>query len=311
VKGLLAALAIAGLLASAAPSAAQDDRAVPLTVLIFHPDDGVDALGFSVNGTDPFAGRYAPLVAGKGRFDFPFFVADGVLAIEAIPDPQKPYVSALASYSQAVAQRAAEEPAAVLRLESVVAGGAVVAAVSVSPRADLAAEDLRLRLALVEDHVQYQPPTGLTNGVTDHRFTVRAYADLGRVAGPFNATHTFHHDVQQGPGRFRVAAWLQQDAPSPRFDAREVVQATSAPVGDAIAQASKGVLVEMLSATWCDPCLYGDRAVEQLAVDQGVAELTEARASLRYLDLRGRDVLAMAAAVVAGVLVVLLARRAK
>ena len=310
MKGLLAALAIVALLALPLPAAATEATFdSSLVVLIFHPDDGVDALGFSVNGTDPFAGRYAPLVADKGRFDFPFFVADGVLAIEAIPDPQKPYVSALASYSQAVAQRAMEQPVATLRLESVLVEGSVVAAVSVVPRADLSSEDLHLRVALVEDHVQYQPPTGLTNGVTDHRFTVRSYADLGRVSGPLNATHSFSRPDGYDVARLSVAAWLQQDAPSPRFDAREVVQAASAPVGGSVVQSTKGVLAEMLSATWCDPCLYGDRAMEQLAVDHGVAEPTEERAELRYVDLRGRDVAAIAAAAVLGLLIVLAARR--
>jgi thiol-disulfide isomerase/thioredoxin len=295
------------------PAHAQDASPVPIVVLTFHPNDGVDPLGFAADGrgTDPFALRYGPLVADKGRFDFPYLVADGVLPIEAIPDPSKPYLSALGAYGNAVQARATKQAPVTLRLESSVAGDGVVVGVEVLPRTDLAGEDLHLRLALVEDHVHYQPPPGLTNGVTDHRFTVRAYADLGAV--DFNAaprsTHRFalaaSWDVQQ----LSVAAWLQQDAPSPRFDAREVLQATQAPVGRAVEQTSKGVLVEMLSATWCDPCLYGDRALEQLAVDHGVASPGQARPTWQYLEPKAAHLAPVAAAIAAGLALVLLWRR--
>jgi hypothetical protein len=106
-----------------------------------------------------------------------------------------------------------------------------------------------------------------------------------------------------------VAAWLQQDAQSPRFDAREVVQATHAPVGERQVQATKGVLAEMLSATWCDPCLYGDAAIEDIAVARGVAQPGEAAPSSRYLQLEARDGLLLGVAAVAGVALALAARR--
>lgn len=316
---LLAPLAMLLALAAAPPAGAQGQEAgdaapggPPLTLLLFHPNDGVDPLGFDAGGgSDPFALRYAPLVADKGRFDFPFFVADGVLPIEAIPDPSRPYASALEAYSQAVAAREAEEPAAVLRLASLVAGGQATVQVAVAPRADLAAEDLRLRVALVEDHVEYQPPPGLTNGVTDHRFTVRAYADLGRVAAAGNLSHSFLLPDSWARERLSVAAWLQQGAPSPRFDAREVAQATSAPLGSEVVQSRKGVLAEMLSATWCDPCLYGDEAAEALAVQAGVAEPSGGGPSWRYLEPSGRVAALVAGSVALGAGVVALAWRAR
>lgn len=317
----LPAAALLGLaLIAAVPSGAPqesdqgsaDGSGPALTVLLFHPNDGVDPLGFAAPGSesDPFALRYGPLVADKGRFDFPFYVADGVLPIEAIPDPAKPFASALAAYAATVEQRAAEEAPAALRLDSIAPEGQVAVQVQVLPRADLAGEDLRLRLALVEDHVEYQPPPGLTNGITDHRFTVRSYADLGRVTEA-NLTFTASFPLPDGWARdqMSIAAWLQQDSPSPRFDAREVVQATHAPLGRAVEQASKGVLVEMLSATWCDPCLYGDRAVEQLAVDYGVAEPGPAAPESRYLDLARRDLAAVAVAALLALGLVALARR--
>lgn len=310
MKGLGLALGLAALLAAASSSAQGGDLAPspPLVVLVFHPDDGVDPLGFPAAGSDAFAARYGPLVADKGRFDFPFFVSDGVLPIEAIPDPAKPFASAVAAYTQAVEARSGEEAAATLDLSSASTRDGILVQVTVQPRADLSAEDLHVRVAVVEDHVEYQPPPGLTNGITDHRFTVRAYLDLGAPAeAPMTALLPL--DPSWDLAELSVAAWLQVDAPSPRFDAREVVQATQAPVGEHVVQAEKAVLVEMLSATWCDPCLYGDRAVEELAVSYGVAEASSDESGSRYLHLRTRDALAIAASVAIGVGVVALARR--
>lgn len=301
------------LAAGAAPASAAEPDGVGLTVLLFHPDDGVDPLGVPYRGSDPFAVRYGPLVAEKGRFDFPFFVADGVLPIEAIPDPAQPFASARASYDQAIAERLQVQPPVAMTLDSLVAGRQVVASVSVETQTALAGEDLHLWIALAEDHVEYQPPPGLTNGVTDHRFTVRAVRDLGAVdlasPGAANLTATFLLDDGWQRSELSVAAWLQQDAPSPRFDAREVVQATHAPLGGRQVQAVKGVLAEMLSATWCDPCLYGDAAIEAVAVERGIAQPGEPAPSSRYLEFAPRDGLAVAVAAATGIALALAARR--
>jgi hypothetical protein len=311
VPALALALALGGLLASVPPAAASEPEGVGLTVLVFHPDDGVDPLGVPYQGSDPFSVRYGPLVADKGRFDFPFFVADGVLPIESIPDPGQPFASARAAYDQSVDERLQVNAPAAMTLASLVAGRQVVASVLVEPLMPLAGEDLHLWIAVVEDHVEYQPPPGLTNGVTDHRFTVRAVRDLGAVdlGGPANLTATFPLDDAWQRSELSVAAWLQQGAPSPRFDAREVVQATHAPLGQQQAQAVKGVLAEMLSATWCDPCLYGDMALEDVAVSRGVAKAGEAAPSARYVELAARDAVPIGLAVLGGVALAVLGRR--
>jgi hypothetical protein len=307
VKAAFALLAVlAAAAALPAPVAAKASPPSPLTVLVFHPDDGVDPFGVSFAGSDAFAARYAPLVADKGRFDFPYFVADGVLPIESIPDPSKPYLSVVQAYAAAIDSRAAEQPPATLRLASARAAGQALVTVDVEPVESLAGESLHLWLAVAEDHIHYQPPPGLTNGVTDHRFTVRTVADLGvqDLSGRVNATHTFALGDGWDADQLSVAAWLQQDAPTPRFDAREVVQAAHAPLGGAVEQASKGVLAEMLSATWCDPCLYGDKAMEDLAVARGAATAGPAPRQFRYLDWSARDLLPLGAAAAAGVLLV-------
>jgi hypothetical protein len=284
---------------------------VALTILLFHPDDGVDPLGVAYQGSDPFAVRYGPLVAGKGRFDFPFFVADGVLPIESIPDPGRPFASARAAYDQSIEQRSLVESPVAMTLSSLAAESRAVVSVSLDPRSPLADEDLHLWVAVAEDHVAYQPPPGLTNGITDHRFTVRDIRDLGSLdlSRPANLTTTFLLDDAWQRGELSIAAWLQQDAPSPRFDAREVVQATHAPLGGKQRQLAKGVLAEMLSATWCDPCLYGDKAIEDIAVARGIAQPGEAAPRSRYLELAAQDAWPVALAVAAGVAVALTARR--
>ncbi|MHB1261216.1 MAG: hypothetical protein ACYC2H_05820 [Thermoplasmatota archaeon] len=299
------------LLAAIPSTSANEPEGVGLTVLLFHPDDGVDPLGIPYQGSDPFAVRYGPLVAEKGRFDFPFFIADGVLPIESIPDPLQPFASARSAYDQAIMERLQVQPAVTMTLSSLVAGRQAVVSVALQPGVPLADEDLHVWVAVVEDHVQYQPPPGLTNGITDHRFTVRDVRDLGTpdLAGPVNLTATFLLDDTWQRPELSLAAWVQQDAPSPRFDAREVVQATHAPLGGVQIQALRGVLAEMLSATWCDPCLYGDKAIEDIAVQRGIARPGEAEPSSRYLELVGRDALPIGLAVAAGVALAILARR--
>lgn len=279
-----AALALVALALAFVPAA----HAGPdVTVLLHHPDDGVDPFGFPYGPAgDYFTTRYASLVADKQRFDFPFFVADGVVPLEQIPDPKVPFESARAAYEAATQERLTEASAVTLRLATQVAGSSAVLALDLDPVAPLPGEDLHLMVALAEDPVTYLPPAGLTNGVEDHRFTVRLVRDLGVVelTGPLNRTHSLPLQDGWARDRLHVAVWLQQDAPSPRFDAREVVQATHVRLGDAVEQRNKGVLLEMLSATWCEPCLYGDLALEAVAVAHGVAEPLDEAGGPRYFQ---------------------------
>lgn len=299
MKGAAAALlAMAALLAAPAAEAGPQ-----VTVLLHHPDDGVDPFGFPyAAGSDYFSTRYGPLVADKQRFDFPFFVADGVVPIEKLPDPDVPFEATRTAYEGATASRLAEQAPATLRLATTTAGPSAVLAVHVDPVAAIAGEDLHLMVALAEDPVRYLPPPGLTNGVEDHRFTVRAIADLGRVelTAASNRTHAFTLGDGWARDRLVAAAWLQQGAPTPRFDAREVVQATHVALGDTVVQDTKGVLLEMLSATWCEPCLYGDLALEAVAVAHGAAEPLAADAGPRYFQAPSSPALAIAAAIAAG-----------
>lgn len=302
MKGWLAV--VSALLAVLLTPAAQG--APEITVLLHHPNDGVDPFGFPYSPAgDYFQDRYSSLVADKQRFDFPFFVADGVLPLEKIPDPSIPFESARAAYEQTVAQRLAEETPATLRLASTRTAASALVSVAIEPRAPIEGENLHLLLAITEDPVHFLPPPGLTNGVTEHRFTVRAIVDLGRIdlEESFNVTRAIPLDPSWMQQNLHVAAWLQQSAASPRFDAREVAQATSSPLGSSVVQESKGVLVEMLSATWCEPCLYGDLAVEAVAVAHGSAQPLQTDSGPRYFQGPPSLPVAITAAVLAALVV--------
>lgn len=280
--------AAAGLLAVLAALAAPAAQAGPeVTLLLHHPNDGVDPFGFPYAGDDAyFFLRYAPLVAETQRFDYPFFVADGVHDLQGPVDASRPFVAARDAYEAAVAQRLALPNAVTLRLQSTFAGPSAMLAVQAEPVSPLDGEHLHLLVALAEDPVHFLPPPGLTNGVEEHRFTLRAVADLGELdlARPANATHTFTLADSWRRDRLVAAAWVQAESPGPRFAAREVVQATHAALGATALQETKGVLAEMLSATWCEPCLYGDLAAEAVAVAHGSARPLEAESGPRYFQ---------------------------
>lgn len=271
--------------------AAQTVASPRVVILLHHPADHVDQLGQEFpagNGTDTFSARYQHLVADVGRFDFPYFVADGVASVRAIPDPNVPYVSALAAYTNATEKRLGQEAPASLSIQSwhdTTRSGWVQANITVSPKSSLLdpqGQALHLWLAVTEDPVHWAPPAPVSNGVADHRFTVRALRDLGPVDLAAGAIQSVSASLSLPPlpidpsrtqGRLAVAAWLQADGVPGRFLPHEIVQAVQADVdGPRSEQLGKGVLVEVYSATWCTPCLVGDLAVEALAIQMAGAQ---------------------------------------
>lgn len=306
VLGLAVALAAAPLAVGAqgtggepgAPATATATDSAPgpaVTVLLYHPyPDSADPLGFPFPpGTerDGFAFRYGSL-ARQGFFEFPFVVTDGGRPVSGIPDPNAPFVSVHGAYEAAIAERASSQAPATMLLSTALrtdqpGQAQVTANLTVTPVAPLAGSRLHAWVALVEDHVAYQPPPALTNGVDDHRFTVRALADLGVVpmegTQPWSTLHSFA--PIRAPGeQLYVAAWLQNEAVEARFAPHEVVQATTHAVSNPVPtfQESKGVLVEMLSAVWCRPCLYGDLAAVQIVEDHGLPRFQETPTATGY-----------------------------
>jgi hypothetical protein len=261
-------------------------QAAGVVVLIHHPTDHVDPFGVPLGRGDSFSARYGHLAAATGRFDYPTFVADGVLPVPSLPDPDEPYASTLSAYANATAARLARDPPAALRLEAREEGSEAAVDATALPRGPVAdpggAQRIHLWVALAEDAIHYEPPAPVSNGVTDHRFTVRAIRDLGPVdlsAGePASASARFPLAPSWDRSRLFAAAWLQADAAPGRFEAHEVLQAASLPLGaPAATQQARAVLVEVYSATWCGPCLYGDLAAERLAVLHGAATELEPR----------------------------------
>ncbi|HET6399380.1 MAG TPA: hypothetical protein VFH47_07485 [Candidatus Thermoplasmatota archaeon] len=269
--------------AAEAPSVLPPGR---VTVLMWHPNDGVDPLGwpFGPDGADAFTRRYL----GGRLHDYPMLMVDGVVPVEGLPGDGS-LAATQQAYGQAVGSRLGEAAPATLRIRSGTAarpGGAdtVLVDAHVLPNGALPS-GLEIWAALTEDPVHMRPL--LTNGVFDHRFTVRA-AVQGPAVGPngWNGTLRLPLDPAWDLQRLHVAVWLQQDGGTGLGNAwrpREVAQATHAPLGEAREQQEKGVLVEALSATWCDPCLIGDHALEDLAVAAGAAEPRPRAAATAYL----------------------------
>ncbi|MGB0653475.1 MAG: hypothetical protein ACPGQL_09775, partial [Thermoplasmatota archaeon] len=275
---VLLALLVAVPAAVAAPGPA-------LSVLVHHPfPDPADPLGAPFPlaagdaGFDAFVTRYAAYDVDGDGFAYPSVVVDGVVPIEGLPDGDRPFASTQAAYTAAVDQQEEVEAAVTLAVATEPVGDQLGVEIRVAPLAALPDERLRLWVALAEDHVHYEPPPALSNGVTDHRFTVRAVIDLGRLdlaaGGAVERNTTFAMDEAWDRDQLFVTAWVQQE-PSHglRFQAREVVQATTHPAlqVEPTVQETKGVLLELLSAAWCDPCLFGDRVVDELAEERGHA----------------------------------------
>ncbi|HUR61394.1 MAG TPA: hypothetical protein VM286_03400 [Candidatus Thermoplasmatota archaeon] len=319
------ALALLLAISPCLPAAAQPPPSAPsasaghdATVLLFHPvdKDEVDPFGVPFEGADAFSVRYQALTAQTGQFDYPVFVADGVRAIQALPNATRPYQGTVEAYEAAFAARQAAAVPLALTLRATVAEGQARLQVHAEPDAPIQesqGQRLHLRIALAEDPVHYQPPAPVSNGIVDHRFTVRAYHDAGPIAltAAANRTVSIPLDPSWRIEHLLAAAWVQADGTPGRFAPTEVLQSTHASLdGATVHQSGKGVLVEVYSATWCTPCLYGDLAAEQVALRHaGAQEL--ASPSTRYLEAPSHPLLAVLLAAAVGLAVAFLPRGGK
>ncbi len=281
--GLL--LALIGL---ATPGAGQVDPEVregtDLVVLIHHPyPDAADPMGFpytgaGFNGTGYYQQKYAAFDPEQDGFAYPHLTVDGILPVEGLPDPKIPYQATYDSYQAALSRRLTEQPAAILEIRTQTAADQVLVAAQVLPAGPMPGEHLEAWMALVEDNVHYVAPPAVSNGVMNHRFTVRSITNLGALdlgqGSAAQLTASFRLEPEWQRDQLQVAFWVQQGASyGTRFDANEVVQATVHPANvDVVTrQTIKAVLMEGLSATWCQTCLYGDKVLEDLAQQHGYA----------------------------------------
>lgn len=302
---LLGAVLLLGL---GAPAVAQSPGGSQAVVLIHHPYDKVDPFGVPFGDGDTFSARHLA-ISTEGRFDFPTFVADGVSPASALPDPAAPYAGTLANYTALFQERLRSAAPGTLVLRGDLQDGALSARVRFEPVAPLSdpqnPEALHMLVAVVEDFIHYEPDPRVSNGVTEHRFTVRALRDLGAVdlssGSPVERTEIFAVPSDWARDHLLVAAWLESGAAFGRFRPGEVLQAAWAKAdGTEVRQVGKAVLLEVYSATWCDPCLYGDMAAEKLAVDYGSAAPAAKAAGPRYLKAPETPAAGAILAVVAG-----------
>ncbi len=262
----------------AAPVAAQEVTSLPPAVfLIHHPgNDATDPFG---SEPDIFAEAYAGTASTAGAFDYPTFVVDGVLPVRAIPNDKAPMDSVLAAYATALHDRGLTETPVALHLltQTDAARENVAINLAVEPTGELqriGEQELQAWIVVAEDNIHYKPPAPVSNGIENHRFTVRAHRMAGNLTddghGAFQVTIPLEAswDAQQ----VHIVAWIQADGQGGRFQPHEVVQAVQADLDDASTSATKVVLAQLYSATWCPPCLFGDLAVEELAIRSGAAQ---------------------------------------
>ncbi len=275
-------LLIAALVAPVTPGAAQVPQPGPeVVVLVYHPyPDDADPLGFPYGpdcsrACDAFVVRHGGKAPFTDGIAFPGFAADGVILQEGLGDGDA-FASTLGMYEQAVQERLAADTPVTLSVATRVLDDAVRASIWIETEASITG-GLRIWAALVEDPVDYRPPAALSNGVYEHPFTVRSVRDLGAIALSPGSEERVDIDMATDsgwdPAHLRLAVWIEQDrAALGTFGPGETIQAVSHAVTAAgiTRQVDRAVLVEAYSASWCDPCLIGDEALEEVAAAHGL-----------------------------------------
>lgn len=254
----------------------QDLNAVDLNLLVYHPfpDEQGDPWGLpvlTVNETsvDWMRGYY-------GAFFYPTAVFDGVEVVESTPAGEGggAFQETRRVYQGLMESRRDQDSPLTIRLEGQWSHHQLMMNATLDPHGGPLEEGgLVARFVLFEDDVAYNGG----NGILNHRFVVREF-QLGEPVD-FPTGRPVELQAEFTVPRFvevenvGVVLFVQNaDESSRRFEWKEVVQAatwTSRQAGPTI-QASKGVLLELYSATWCAACVYGDSATDELANEFGV-----------------------------------------
>jgi hypothetical protein len=283
--------------------AALDVNARRLSVVAFHPvpDPQGDPWGL------PYAARnnttYDYVRYTYGATLYPTAVFDGLHVLEGATS----FTPTINAYEETYKDRSRHD--APLRLSMMAAAPTDVLNITINVRAKTTLESSRLVLhaVLIEDDVAFKGG----NGVDNHRFVARVHATPMTLAldaqGNQTTLVTFPLQPAWGTDRLGVVAWVvNDDAGSRAFKEREVLQAATYLVrqqGPTI-QASKGVLIQFYTATWCPTCVYGDAAIDELANFYGVTSLRIEARAFEYLRPIGPAV--WFAALMVGILAALL-----
>lgn len=273
---LLVLLALAPSLAQAQPLAARNE--VGLSLLEYHPyPDDRDPLGVPASNTSE--GPRDRMAAYYGATWFPTARVDGVL--ESANEPGGTVDDPLATYRGLVEDRAGRGSPATLVVDGRLGAEAAQVNVTLRPRTDVASSRVVLRMVLFEDDVTYAG----ANGVRDHPFTVRAVDAAGPVpVEPGQVTRSIRRiplDASWDRANLGAVAFLQNEDDRQSLEAREVLQSATYRFDQPgpTVQRSKAPLLELYTATWCEPCAPADAAVRTLARTHGAAPPGAADAS--------------------------------
>lgn len=309
---LLASLLLLIPALSATHQLPEDVNAVDLNVLVWHPypDEQGDPWGFplvTVNGTqmDWMAGYH-------GAFFYPTAVFDGVTVFERPPTGEGggAFQETYQNYRRAAEERLKQPSPVRVRIEAGVAGGQLVTNVSLRFDGLVQESGLFARIVLYEDDVGYNGG----NGVTNHRFVVRDQRRHDELAVGSESAFV---DAFMLQGAWRrealgVVVIVQNGAEDSRvFKHKEILQAATWTVltGAPTVQASKGPLLELYSATWCEACVYGDAAADTLANEMGIVSAKLSDRGFEYL--RPVPVLGLLVALAAGAAAAFLLARSR
>jgi hypothetical protein len=228
---------------------------------------------------DPWGVPYAE--AGNGsRVDYMQATYDAFLYPTAVFDGVDRMASASGflqtynAYESAYEDRVVVDAPLRLGLIGARVGPMALLEVAVTAKAAVDSSNLSMRAVLFEDDLRFDGG----NGVDLHRFTVRHVFNETRVAldaaGRANRTLAVPMDPDWRGDRVGFVVWVvSHDGASRAFRQGEVLQSATyllSQQGPTI-QASRGVLLEFYTATWCPTCLWGDGAVDELANSFGVA----------------------------------------
>ncbi len=259
------------------PLAAAQEPGPDVVVLVHHPyPDDADPLGFAfgddcTGACDAFVVRHGHRAPFDDGIAFPGFITDGLHPMESLPGD---FTATVEAYDAAVQERLAVETPVAIAVATRVVDDEVRVSSWWGTQSQLG-PGLVAWVALVEDPVHYRPPPALSNGVFEHPFTVRHIEQLGPLVPTVGGEE--RRDLVIGlqdwdAERVRIAMWLEQTGSLGTFETGEVVQAVSHPImrEGITRQTERAVLVEAYSASWCDPCLIGDEALEEIAQMHGL-----------------------------------------
>ncbi len=285
------------------PGAVQDVNARDLHVLAYHPQPDPEGDPWGVGYADTPNGTIDYMAARYDSYLYPTAVFDGVRTIAGATNFQDTFLAYETNFNT---RRDVDAPLR-LGLQAALVDDRVMAQAVATAKVDIESDNLSLRLVLFEDDIRFDGG----NGVDLHRFTVRAIGNTTSATLNQDQNVTFGAAFDLDPAwtvdRLGVVAFVaNEDAQSRAFQAREILQAATFLLtqdGPTI-QASRGVLLEYYTATWCPTCVYGDGALDEMANAHGVTSTRVLDRPFEYLRTADPAGLAVAAGIVVAVVLI-------